>query len=73
MDFEALLGEARDLQRKLVELEAQARELLDLQQGVTDIEIDFSSDGVTLEQANDKAERTNTLDELLEAVKKNEI
>ena len=39
----------------------------------TDIEIDFSSDGVTLEQANDKAERTNTLDELLEAVKKNEI
>jgi len=73
MDFEALLGEARDLQRKLVELEARARELLDLQQGVTDIEIDFSSDGVTLEQANDKAERTNTLDELLEAVKKNEI
>ena len=72
MDFEALLGEARDLQRKLVELEARARELLDLQQGVTDIEIDFSSDGVTLEQANDKAERTNTLDELLEAVKKNE-
>ena len=47
--------------------------MLDLQQGVTDIEIDFSSDGVTLEQANDKAERTNTLDELLEAVKKNEI
>lgn len=73
MDFEALLGEARDLQRKLVELEARARELLDLQQGVTDIEIDFSSDGVTLEQANDKAKRTNTLDELLEAVKKNEI
>ena len=73
MDFEALLGEARDLQRKLVELEARVRELLDLQQGVTDIDIDFSSDGVTLEQANDKAERTNTLDELLEAVKKNEI
>lgn len=73
MDFEALLGEARDLQRKLVGLEARVRELLDLQQGVTDIEIDFSSDGVSLEQANGKAERTNTLDELLEAVKKNEI
>ena len=73
MDFEALLGEARDLQRKLVELDARVRELLDLPQGATEIEIDFSSDGVSLEQTNDKAERTNTLDELLEAVKKNEI
>ena len=49
MDFEALLGEARDLQRKLVELDARVRELLDLPQGATEIEIDFSSDGVLLE------------------------
>ena len=73
MDFEALLGEAKELQGKLVDLEAKIRKLLDLPQETDDIEIDFRRDGVSIEQSGDKAERTTTLEELLEAVEKNKV
>ena len=75
MDFEALLGEARELQRKLTELDAKIRGmgLLDLPQAAQEIEIDFSRDGVLIEQGIDKPDRTCTLEELLEVVAKNEI
>ena len=73
MDFEALLGEARELQRKLTELDAKIRGSLDLPQAAQEIEIDFSRDGVSIEQGIGKPDRTCTLEELLEAVVKNEI
>ena len=49
IDFQALHGDAKELQSKLVQIETSLYGLLNMGQSPSDIRIDFSTDGISLE------------------------